>query len=177
MYEGKCGVEENGCEERVIPRVLPFVAVPIVANMLASMKATQFGMTATELNGEFLLVAIYAMAGFLGVLLANRLTKNRKIQFGVKALLFVSTLALAYNQVRISRELAPVKTEFAQAAANCHPKSGGLVCGPELKQVLARRDAELKRLHAVRFGDWRVTALTSSNYLFDRDSVYLHIPF
>lgn len=176
MYAGKCQVEES-CEERVIPRVLPFVAVPIIANMLASMKASQFGMTATELNGEFLLVAIYAMAGFLGVLLANRLTKNRKIRFGVKAILFIATLALAYNQMRISRELAPIKQEFAQAAGQCHVKSGKLVCGPKLKKALERRDTELKRLHAVRIGDWRVTALHADNYLLERNSVYLFSPF
>jgi len=177
MYAGKCQVEE-GCEERVIPRVLPFLAVPILANMLASMKASQFGMTATELNGEFLLVGIYAMVGFVGVVYAGLLTKNKNLVFGVRLMIAIGVFSLTYNQVVVSRELAPVKQEFAQVAAGqCHPKSSELVCGPELKKVLARRDAELKRLHAFHIGDWRVTALTADNYLFDRDSVYLFRPF
>ena len=177
LYMGKIRGHENSGKDRILPFLLWLTAIPIFANVLAGIKAPQFGMTATELDSEFLLIALYAMAGLLAVVGLKWLTKSAEVLCGVRLMIVLAVIAMSYNQLAVSRELAPIKREFAQAAGQCHAKSGELICGPELKKVLERRDAELKRLHAVRIGDWRVTALHADNYLLERNSAYLFSPF
>lgn len=134
-------------------------------------------MTAPEVIREFWLVALYFLVGGLAIIFTSRDKKNTKLIFAIRLATVMLAISMSYNQIAISRALAPVKMEFEKVAAGCVVKSGELKCGDALKQVLQKRDMALEKLNAVRVGEWRIIAVNAHNIITDRDSAYFYLPF
>lgn len=171
--------EESRRASYIFLFLLPFAIVPVLLNIWASSNSIHFGMTTPELMKEVYMIVFYFIAGFFIAATIGRVVKrkNATAAFGVRVLVIISVVALTYNQLAISLALAPVKVEFKQVASTCKARTGELICGDALKNVLKKRDQTLEKMNAIRIGDWRITAVDKHTITTDRDSVYIYSPF
>jgi hypothetical protein len=156
--------------------ILTVFLVHCVIDMNASDKAAEYGLTHDDLRTEYSLILFYLFAAsVLSVIIIRGLRfVSVPLRLVACALIFGAASYLSSQQLAISKELAPIKKEFALATNKCHVVARGeLDCGEYVRNAIKRRDMALEALDASILGEWRVSAPKPQTRVIDMAAAYL----
>lgn len=154
-------------------------------NILSSIRSASLEMTPLDVSKESVLIIGYVIAFYATAKLVRAFLRFLPEIFrdAIYIVLILGAYTLVLNQLDISKELAPFRRQYKEAAgvdcqvvdANGHT----LKCGEKVKATLANRDRWLAEHHAIQIGGWETHAYGVKNDTYEPNlfAVYLVVPF